>query len=139
VTVRQISHQFRHHLEANEKAVKRILVQLVRTGEQIVKQSVLALDVADEQSLGELVLILEVIEEPALGDVDAAISSSIDVAAKPSTAASATSRMRSLVSLPLRGVSCMSLVLLRTPETVPRVHLKASQTANATRPPMRTR
>ena len=38
--------------------MKRILVQLVRTGEQIVKQSVLALDVVDEQSLGELVLAI---------------------------------------------------------------------------------
>src|SRR4249920_2833340 len=42
----------------------------------------------------------------------AAITSSIEVAAKPlsSTEASATSRIRSLVSAPLRGVSCISLV-----------------------------
>src|SRR6476660_8813237 len=58
----------------------------------------------------------------------AAITSSIEVAAKPlsSTEASATSRIRSLVSAPLRGVSCISLALLPARRNVPRVHLKTS-------------
>ena len=68
--IRQIGHQLRHHLEADEKAVQRILVELVGTGEQFIEQRILALHVADEQRLGELVLVLEVIEEPALGDAD---------------------------------------------------------------------
>ena len=35
--VRQIRHQLRHHLEADEKAMQRILVELVGTGEQLVE------------------------------------------------------------------------------------------------------
>ena len=68
--VRQIGHQFGHHLKADEKAVQRILVELVGAGEQFVEQRILALHVADEQRLGELVLVLEMIEEAALGDAD---------------------------------------------------------------------
>lgn len=79
-----VSHQFRHHLEADEKAVQRVLVKLVGTAEQIVEQRILPLDVADEQSPGELVLILEVIEEAALGDADGgSISESNDSGPEP--------------------------------------------------------
>ena len=66
----QVGHQFGHHPKADEKAVQRIIVQLVGAGEQFVKQGILALDVTDEQSLGELVLVFEMIEEAALGDAD---------------------------------------------------------------------
>jgi len=70
MTVRQISHQFRHHLEADKKAVQGVLVELVGTAEQIVEQRIFALHVADEQSPGELVLVLEVIKESAFDDAD---------------------------------------------------------------------
>ena len=70
VPVWQVGHQFGHHPKADEKAVQRIIVQLVGAGEQFVKQGILALDVTDEQSLGELVLVFEMIEEAALGDAD---------------------------------------------------------------------
>jgi hypothetical protein len=66
----QVGHQFRHHLEADEKAVQRVLVELIGAGEQLVEQRILALHVADEERLGELVLVLEMIEEAALGDPD---------------------------------------------------------------------
>jgi hypothetical protein len=46
-------------LEADEKAVQRVLVKLVGTAEQIVEQRILPLDVADEQSPSELVLSLK--------------------------------------------------------------------------------
>jgi hypothetical protein len=68
--VRQIGHQFGHHLEADEKAVQRVLVELVGAGEQFVEQRILPLHVADEKRLGELILVLEMIEEAALGDPD---------------------------------------------------------------------
>ena len=68
--VRQIGHQFGHHFKADEKAVQRVLVELIGAGEQLVEQRILALHVADEERLGELVLVLEMIEEAALGDAD---------------------------------------------------------------------
>ena len=68
--VRQIGHQFRHHFKADEKAVQRVLVELIGAGEQLVEQRILALHVADEERLGELVLVPEMIEEAALGDPD---------------------------------------------------------------------
>jgi len=70
MAARKIGHQLRQHLEADEEAVQRILVEVVGAGEELIEQRVLALDVADEQSLGELALVLEMIEESALGDAD---------------------------------------------------------------------
>ena len=37
MAVRQIGHHLRHHLEADEKAVQRILVELVGAGEQLIE------------------------------------------------------------------------------------------------------
>ena len=67
---REIGHDLRHHLEAYQEAVRRILVELIGTAEQVIEERVLARDVADKQCLGELTLVLEVIEEAILGDSD---------------------------------------------------------------------
>ena len=58
------------HLEADEEAVQRVLVQLIGATEQVVEQRVVALDVAHQQRLREVALVFEMIEEAALGDTD---------------------------------------------------------------------
>src|SRR5512141_1212433 len=45
--VRQIAHQFGHHFKADEKAVQRVLVELIGAGEQLIEQRIVALHVAD--------------------------------------------------------------------------------------------
>jgi hypothetical protein len=70
MAVGQIGENFRHHLEQDEKAVQRILVELVGTPEEIIEESVLAFDVTLQQGLGQGALVAEVIEEAALGDAD---------------------------------------------------------------------
>ena len=55
----QIGHQLRQHLEPDEKAMQRILVELVGAREDLVEEGVLALDVADQRALASSPLSLK--------------------------------------------------------------------------------
>src|SRR4029078_2656496 len=126
-------------LEADEKAVQRILVELVGTGEQFVEQRILALHVTDEQRLGELVLVLEVIEEPAFGDADRG-DHLLDRGG-----GEALLEHRSLrhVENALARIAAFARYLLHDPRssagvpTVPRVQLKAAHRLTSMAPPAR--
>jgi hypothetical protein len=107
--------------------MQRILVELIGAREQLVEQRVLALDVADQQRLGELALLLEMIKESALGDADAAISSSIEVAAKSLLQHRRLSRVENALArvAPLALLHVLHAHRLRE-ATVPRVRLTVS-------------
>ena len=68
---RQVGHHLGEQLEGDERAVQRVVVELVGAAEDVGKRSVVLVDVAAHQRLGEVALVLEVIEEAALGDADA--------------------------------------------------------------------
>src|SRR5690242_4931715 len=66
--LRQVGRQLGEQLQADEEAVKRILVQLVAAPEEIVEKFPVALEIAEEERLRQFALVTEVIEEAALGD-----------------------------------------------------------------------
>ena len=79
--------------------------QFIGARKQVVQHLLVVREVAQHQALGERAFILKAIEETAFSDPDCCDDPSIEVDEKPlaNTAASATSRMRSRVSRPLRG------------------------------------
>ena len=138
VAAREVGHHFRQHLKSDEEAMERILVELIGAGKQLVEQSVLARHVTDQKRLRQLALVPEMIEKAALGNADRR-DQLLDRGrgeALLSTDVSATSRRRSRVSLPFRGVSCIPMLSLRR-STVPRVQLKMPRrhTSRQTRHP----
>src|SRR5262245_10331863 len=66
--LRKIGQHFGKELEADQKSLQRIFVELVAAAEDVLEHDVILREVAQQQALGELALVLEMVEEAAFRD-----------------------------------------------------------------------